>query len=94
MACLTQSSAPLGMTMDPGPNAPQDCSGHMADDACDCCPDGLATGTDCQSLCGLQVTLASNVIEPVKTIDEFPPEILAAARAGPNYIPLNPPPIA
>jgi len=74
----------------------QDCAGHMdaGDEGCDCCPDGAPAGAACESVCGASAAVLPSVVEPVVTLGAAPVVLAAAVRAGPRYIPLNPPPIA
>ena len=98
MTCLSQAWAATGMgaMMAAQSTAQSDCGGHVdgGNDLPGCCLDGAAANAGCQSACGASAATAQVPIQPALAHGAAPLEILPAPRAGPRYLPLNPPPIA
>ena len=94
-ALLLQGWAQAGMAMESEPDVEQPCAGHMTGgEDCACCPDGIAAGGSCQILCSGRVALHLHASEIIVTSGQEPPSLIVLVHYGPNYLPLNPPPIA
>ncbi len=94
-AFLGQGWAPAAMAAPAEPTSQSDCAGHIQPGAeGDCCPDGAMTAGACASLCSAAFGLAAAAPEVIVNRDQSVSNLLQPARAGPNYLPLNPPPIA
>jgi hypothetical protein len=94
-AFLGQGWAQASMTGMAAPAMQDDCAGHMASDSeGDCCPDGADAAGACAAVCSAAVALTSSA--PAVAIGLEPPRstFFQLVRAGPRYLPLNPPPIA
>ena len=74
-------------------SAGEHCDTHMTKgEDCGCCTDVLSA-SGCATLCapGAMLPVAGTSFPPMHA--EAPPHIVQLARAGPEYIPLTPPPI-
>lgn len=92
-AFLGQGWFQAGMAVPAKSASPADCAGTMSAD-CDCCPDGAAAGSACASLCSVAFAPALALPEVTVNLVQFRSTFSQPARAGPRYLPLNPPPIA
>ena len=71
------------------------CAGLATDyDKGDCCLEGAPMGAACEALCNAPAAAPPAIHEPFASRAGAPFEDLPAARSGPHYIPLNPPPIS
>jgi hypothetical protein len=95
-AFLAQGWAPAAQSLPAEPVEQSDCTGHAPPDdlGCDCCPDGAMVAGGCGSACGMAFALAAATPVVAVSRDEFLLQSLPPARAGPRYLPFNPPPIA
>lgn len=94
-AFLAQGWAEAAMPLPEGASPQADCAGHMpVDTAPDCCPDGAMASGACASACSAAFGLAAAAPEVTVNRGQFYSKFLQPARAGPRYLPLNPPPIA
>lgn len=94
-AVLGQGWAQASMPVALGPTPQQDCAGQMAGhDDRDCCPDGVSDPAACHALCAAGVALTAAPVPLRVASGPAPNAPIAQPRAGPSYIPLNPPPIA
>jgi len=94
-AFAAQGWAASGMSMPVELAAQADCTGLMGQDTGnDCCPDGMSAMGACASLCSAAFALASVVPEVSVSRGQFRSDFFQPVRAGPRYLPLNPPPIA
>ena len=94
-AFVGQGWAQSGMTVPAAPASQPDCSGDMEHGSSrDCCPDGTSAMGACAFLCSAAFALVSVVPEVALSRGQFLWTFLQLARAGPRYLPLNPPPIA
>jgi hypothetical protein len=94
-AFLAQGWAQAGMIMPADASSPADCAGHLQPDAdSDCCPDGAMASGACASLCSAAFALTASlpVVPVIRGVSDT--AFIQPARAGPRYLPLNPPPIA
>lgn len=93
-ALLLQGVAAVGaIPMDHGTQ--QHCAGHdMAQKDCVCCPGGLTTSMSCTAQCSVSQAPVV-MVEPVR-FATYSTSIafVQPAFAGPDYVPLVPPPIA
>jgi hypothetical protein len=91
-AILLQGGIQAAAPVFPDVMTDADCGGHGTDG--DCCPDGAIDAASCQIQCGAVVALTGAL--PVNEPDSgrAPASTPAEPRAGPAYLPLNPPPIA
>jgi hypothetical protein len=77
------------------PASQADCSGQIEHGTGgDCCPDGASATGACASLCSAAFALATVVPEVDASRDQFRSIFSQVVRAGPRYLPLNPPPIS
>jgi hypothetical protein len=94
-ALLGQGWAQASMAVVAAPAMPEGCAGHMASDADDgCCPDGADTAGACAAVCSAAVALTSSAPAVAIGLGPLRSTFFQPARAGPRYLPLNPPPIA
>lgn len=94
-AFLGQGWAQASMAGMAAPAMPEDCAGQMASDADgDCCPDGADTGGACAAVCSAAAALTSSAAAVAIGLGQHRSNFLQPVRAGPRYLPLNPPPIA
>ncbi len=94
-AFLGQGWAQASMAGMATPAVPEDCAGHMSSDAgCDCCPDGAMAAGACAAVCSAAFALTASlpVVPVIRGVSDT--AFIQPARAGPRYLPLNPPPIA
>ena len=78
-----------------GPPSSMEHCGMQADPAGDhgCCEDEASVGTDCEVFCGLSPALVTEAAVMPPSRSETPRTRTPPYRAGPDYLPLNPPPI-
>jgi hypothetical protein len=94
-AFLGQGWAQASMAGMAAPAMQEDCAGQMAfDTSCDCCPDGAMAAGACASACSAAFALASVAPDVAVGRGQFDSSFFPPVRAGPRYLPLNPPPIA
>lgn len=94
-AFLGQGWAQASMAGMAAPAMAEDCAGHMSSDAgCDCCPDGAMAAGACAAACSAAFALTTAVADVAVIRQEQHSLYFQPARAGPRYLPLNPPPIA
>ena len=96
LAVVSQAWAAAGMSIaiDDGAGTAHCPEQVSDDDPGDCCPDEGVMNAGCEALCSSATALARSATVPVISQGAAPLVILPASRAGPRYIPLNPPPIA
>lgn len=88
MQGVTLASADVRMDSDT-----QHCASHdMAQNDCPCC-DSTAISAGCTALCSAIATLPGHTFAMPFSRDEHESQ-LVHWRAGPSYLPLNPPPIS
>jgi hypothetical protein len=91
-AFLAQGWAQAGVA---APAMAADCAEQMTADAdCDCCPDGVMAAGACAAACSAAFALAVVAPEVAVTREAQRSPYFQPTRAGPRYLPLNPPPIA
>ena len=94
-AFLGQGWAQAGVSVPVEPASQADCTGHMKSGAeCDCCPDGAMAAGACASACSAAFALTAASPEVIVNRGQFDSSFFPPVRAGPRYLPLNPPPIA
>jgi len=94
-AFLGQGWAQASMATMGAPAMPEDCAGYMASDSDgDCCPDGAEAAGACAAACSAAVALTSSTPAVAIGLGSLGSTFYQPARAGPRYLPLNPPPIA
>jgi hypothetical protein len=94
-AFLGQGWAQASMAGMAAPAMQEDCAGQLAADADgDCCPDGADTAGACAAVCSAAVALTSTAPAVAIGLGSFRSTFFQPVRAGPRYLPLNPPPIA
>lgn len=94
-ALLGQGWAQAAMPLPEAASTQADCAGHTpSDTGPDCCPDGAMAAGGCASACSAAFALATVAPEVVVSPSQYDSTFLQLARAGPRYLPLNPPPIA
>ncbi len=94
-AFFGQGWAQAGMSASMAPASHADCAEHMdPDTGCDCCPDGAAAAGGCAALCAVAIALTSALPEVALGRTPLDSTFFLPDRAGPRYLPLNPPPIA
>jgi hypothetical protein len=94
-AFLSQGWAQAGMVMPAGAASLAECMDHaVSDDGCDCCPDAVSAAGACAVLCAAAAALAVPLPEVTVIHGQFRASFHPPVRAGPRYLPLNPPPIA
>ena len=94
-AVLGQGWAQASMPLADDQMSQQDCAGQMAGhDDRDCCPEGVSDPAACHALCAGGVALTAAPVPLAVASGPAPHAAIAQPRAGPSYIPLNPPPIA
>jgi hypothetical protein len=70
------------------------CAGHdMSLEDCDCCPDELAMGSGCSSLCSSSAALPSVSLTLPSPASPEQHSLIVLETQSPAYLPLNPPPI-
>jgi len=93
-AFLGQGWAQASMAGMATPAMPEDCAGHMSPDAgSDCCPDGAMASGACVAACSAAIALTTAVPEVAVIRQAQRSPYFQPVRAGPRYLPLNPPPI-
>jgi hypothetical protein len=94
-AFLGQGWAQASMIGMVAPEMQDDCTGHVTSDASgDCCPDGADTAGACAAVCSAAVALAYAAPAVAISLEPTRSNFVQPVRAGPRYLPLNPPPIA
>ncbi len=94
-ALLGQGWAQAAMPLPETATSQADCAGHMPSDGVpDCCPDGAMASGACAAACSAAFALTTVAPEVVVSRSQFDSTFRQPARAGPRYLPLNPPPIA
>jgi hypothetical protein len=77
----------------PVEGADEHCDTHMTmGEDCACCTDDVPM-SDCATLCATAAMLPVASTTFPRLPDQAPPHLEQSARAGPDYLPLNPPPI-
>jgi hypothetical protein len=77
------------------PAMSEDCAEQMISGAdCDCCPDSTMAAGACAAVCSAAFALATAAPEIAVIRQEQHSLYFQPSRAGPRYLPLNPPPIA
>jgi hypothetical protein len=91
-ALFLQGGAQAAVPVIPDAATAPGCAGHGTDG--DCCPDNAAEAASCQAQCGSVVALTGAPVAFEIYRPRAPDAVQPQPRAGPAYLPLNPPPIA
>ena len=95
LTLLLQGWAQAGIAVMYEQQVPQHCDAQASPaDDCPCCPDGMPMSVGCESQCSVAMAIAITPRSFAAPTAPRAQRLVVPDRPGPNYLPLNPPPIS